>query len=190
MRRILVATRVRSPGLHGGGRSVRPRGVAACGARWTRCTSERGAVVRRVLPAILPENYADATRPAFQTSRRPHGMITAPQTAAPPQTNGSARPPTTMTTSGTSRPSVAISRPTGPNVVSVFAHRVVRIARSGRAGGATGPCQVEDTVEVTVAAAAATGSKHCAHQVAPTRSEAPQAVHLVTPTRSASRAPR
>src|SRR3954452_13533802 len=182
MRRILVATRVRSPGLHGGGLSVRPRGGAACGARWTRCTSERGAVVRRVLPPILPENYADATRPAFQTSRRPHGKITAAQTAAPPQTNGSARPPTTMTTSGPSRPSVASRRPTGPNVVSVFAHRVVRIARSARAGGATGPCQFEDTVG---AAAAATGSKHCAHHVAPTRSEAPQAVHLVIPTRSA-----
>src|SRR3954447_22201410 len=186
MRRILVATRVRSPGLHGGW-ALRPA-AWGCGLRcpMDRCTSERGAVVRRVLPAILPENYADATRPAFQTSRRPHGMITAPQTAAPPQTNGSARPPTTMTTSGTSSPSVASRRPTGPNVVSVLAHRVLRIARSARAGGATGPCQLEDTG----AAAGATGWKHCAHHVAPTRSVAPQAVHLFIQRRSASRAPR
>src|SRR4051794_10959696 len=148
-----------------------------------RCTSERGAVVRRVLPAILPENYADASRPAFQTSRSPHGMITAPQTAAPPQTKGSARPPTIITASGTSSATVAIRRPAGPNVVSVFAHRVVRIARSTRGGGATGPCQVGD---VGCAGAAATAAKHCAHHVAPARSDAPQAAHLSIPTRSAS----
>src|SRR3954452_6278428 len=109
-------------------------------------------------------------------------MITAPQTAAPPQTNGSARPPTTMTRSGTRSATVASTRPIGPNVVSVFAQRVVRIMRWTPAGGTTGPAQVAGGAgRAAAAGAGAAGAKHCPHQTAPATSVAPQAEQRFTP---------
>src|SRR3954451_20344447 len=99
-------------------------------------------------------------------------MITAPQTAAPPQTNGSARPPTSITASGTSRATVASRRPTGPKVVSVFAQWVVRMARSTRVAGATGPAHVVVGAVAPVAAGTA-AAKHCPYQTAPAASTAP-----------------
>jgi len=96
------------------------------------------AAVRRVLPAILPENYRLATWPALQMSRMAHGTMITSQITAPPHANGSAIPPTTMTAKGTSTANVAASRPTGPNVVGVFPQRVRRGAGGGRALAAGG----------------------------------------------------
>ena len=64
----------------------------------------------------------------------------------------------TITINGTSKPTVATVRPTGPNVVSVFAQRVIRMTRSGRGAEATGPAHVVDARPAGVGAL--TEAKH------------------------------
>ncbi len=66
-------------------------------------------------------------------SRSPLGMTTASQISAPAQAAVNTMPPTTMNASGTTSPSVAKTRPTGPNVVGVLRHLV------GRPGATTVP---------------------------------------------------
>jgi len=82
-------------------------------------------------------------------SRSARGITTTSQISAPAQDAVNTMPPTTMNASGTSNPTVARTRPAGPNVVGVFRHMVARV------GDAAGPAAATRAVPARAGVASA-----------------------------------
>src|SRR3978361_553635 len=75
-------------------------------------------------------------------------MITKPQITAPAMVKPPVKiPTTTKTTNGTTRATVAINRPTGPNVVPVLRQRVLTMV--GASVGAPRDAVMTDVVSAT-----------------------------------------